>query len=478
MFQELELQLDQPLQSQIYRFISQGIIEQRLLSATRLPSSRQLAGQLRISRNTVNAAYEQLRVEGFIVSRAGSGWYVNTGRSEDRIDNLRMLRQSTAEVPQQSKLAERLNEPKPSKDKFNLPFTPGLPDLSCFPLKQWNRLCRQNESRTALMGYGDPQGQPELREQIATYLRESRGVFCQPEQILVTQGAQQALNVVFSLLLDPGDTVLIEEPGYRGTMKAAQMTDAVLQPVPVNEDGLKVSSLPPNTQAKLLYCTPTHQYPLGGILDVSERLQLLEWSKRNQLWIVEDDYDSEFHFYQKPFPAMHSLVEQASVIYLGSFSKTLFPALRTGYLVLPESLMPAAVAIKEYMQGNSPLLNQAVLAQFMADGHFKRHLRRMRYIYQQKWELLLQQWQQQGNHQLLKPVVQSAGMHIVLTGEVDEGTLQQKLAAHGFGCTPLSYYFLNPPWLSGLVLGYANASESDIRALVQLLNENTTSIPC
>ncbi|AJQ96259.1 PLP-dependent aminotransferase family protein [Gynuella sunshinyii] len=469
-FNELDIQRDQPLQDQIYRFISQNILSQRLQADTRLPSSRQLAELLGVSRNTVNASFDQLRAEGFIVSRVGSGWYVNADRFDDRVMAKPVASSACTPLLACSELAGSVLGPMEQTGGSPLPFTTGLPDLKHFPFGTWNRLYRQNESRVALMGYGEYKGLSDLRNQISIYLRESRGVSCHPEQILLTQGAQQALYIVISLLVNPGDEVLIENPGYGGMHKAAQMAQAKPLPVDVDEHGLKVSLLPSSTKARLLYCTPTHQYPLGGILDVSERLQLLDWARNNQVWIIEDDYDSEFHFYQKPFPAMHSLVSEAPVIYLGSFSKTLFPALRMGYLVLPEALMPAAVSIKECVQGFSPALEQAVLAQFMAEGHFSRHLRRMRQLYQKKWELLIGQWQSRGN-ETLTPVVQSAGMHVVLRGDIDEQQTLQLLKKHGFGGAPLSAYFINRHCQTGLVLGYANASQQQIIDLVELLRQ-------
>ncbi|WP_428240107.1 PLP-dependent aminotransferase family protein [Gynuella sp.] len=469
-FNELDIQRDQPLQDQIYRFISQNILNQRLQPDTRLPSSRQLAELLGVSRNTVNASFDQLRAEGFIVSRVGSGWYVNGDRFDDQVMPKPVSPAGRATLFACSELAESLLEPEKHPGGSYLPFTTGLPDLKHFPFGIWNRLYRLNESRMALMGYGEHKGLSDLRHQISSYLRESRGVSCHPEQILLTQGAQQALYVVISLLVNPGDEVLIENPGYRGMYKAAQVARAKPLPVDVDEHGLKVNLLPLSTNARLLYCTPTHQYPLGGILNVSERLQLLDWARKNQVWIIEDDYDSEFHFYQKPFPAMHSLVSQAPVIYLGSFSKTLFPALRIGYLVLPEALMPAAISIKEYVQGFSPALEQAVLAQFMAERHFSRHLRRMRQLYQKKWELLIDQWQSRGN-ETLTPVVQSAGMHVVLRGDIDEQRTLLLLKQHGFGGMPLSGYFINRNCQTGLVLGYANASQQQIIDLVELLRQ-------
>lgn len=470
MFPDLQLDPDKPLQQQLYRFLSQQILVGGLAPGLRLPSSRQLAMHLAVSRNTVNAVYQQLSAEGFIRSQPGSGWFVSAERPEERVESDDPDMRVSNLRPVTTELVDRLGEAFRFDGDGHRPFIPGLPDLREFPLKLWNRLLHQHESRTRLMGYGDFQGLPELREQIAIYLRESRGVVCRPGQILITQGAQQALNIAVGLLVNPGESVIMENPGYRRMHAALRLMGADIQPIAVDDEGLRVDDLPDPTNARMLYCTPTHQYPLGGIVPVSERLHLLQWARSNQVWIIEDDYDSEFHFYRRPFPAMHSLVDQAPVIYLGSFSKTLFPALRIGYLVLPEPMIEAAVQIKDFSQGNSPQLQQAVLAQFIEEGHFRRHLRRMRLIYQHKWEVFMTLWQKT-NNPVLQPVAHSAGMHVVLRGDIDEQAASNLLTQHGFGCAKLSGYFFAPPKQTGLVLGYANASEADIERLVEILNK-------
>lgn len=472
MFPDLQLNPDQPLQKQLYFFLSQQILHGRMPPDMRLPSTRRLASNLTISRNTVNAVYQQLSAEGFIRSQAGSGWFICAERPDERIDSESRGGVTSNVSEHQSELVNRLGDAFHFDGDGHRPFTPGLPDLDEFPLKLWNRLIHQHESRTRLMGYGDFRGLPELRQQIAIYLRESRGVVCQPEQILITQGAQQALNIAVQLLINPGDVVIMENPGYRRMQAALRLLGANIQPIAVDDQGLQIDHLSSWTEARMLYCTPTHQYPLGGIMPISERLRLLQWARANGVWIIEDDYDSEFHFYRRPFPAMHSLLDEAPVIYLGSFSKTLYPALRIGYLVLPRPLIEPAVQIKDFSQGNSPQLQQAVLAQFIEEGHFRRHLRRMCLLYQRKWEYFMTRWQQTGNT-VLQPVAHSAGMHVVLRGNIDEQAASTLLMQHGFGCAKLSGYYISPPIQTGLVLGYANASETDIERLIELLEEFT-----
>jgi len=274
--------------------------------------------------------------------------------------------------------------------------------------------------------------------------------------------------MIAELFLHAGDQVLIEDPGYRGARFALARPGVELQPVPLADTVLDLDQLPQHTQAKLLYCTPTHQYPLGGILDISQRLRLLDWASQAGVWIIEDDYDSEFHFTNKPLAAMQGLIEDAPVLYLGSFSKTLFPALRLGYLVVPPDLVDAFNQLKRIHTGESPLLLQAVTAAFIDQGHFARHLRRMRQHYHAKWQLLSEQIEQQLAGQF-RVVAESAGMHLVLEREGDDRAWAQQLDQAGYGPLALSEYALAAPKRTGLVIGFANSSEAEICDGVALL---------
>lgn len=454
----------QPLQTQLYQALSQRILDGRLQPGDRLPSSRLLASDLGVARNTVLAVYDQLQAEGFIRHRPRSGTFVDPRLPVQAVaTQLQPAATKTPTLPRPVLPWLKPGLRSTDDDEKNRPFTPGIPDIQAFPLTTWNRLVHQQESRSALLGYDSHQGYEPLRQAIADYLRQARGVRCHRDQIIVTQGAQQALALIAELFLRQGDEVLLEDPGYRGARFALARPGVTLTPVPLADTVLNLDQLPTHTDAKLLYCTPTHQYPLGGILDISQRLRLLDWAARTGVWIIEDDYDSEFHFSNKPIAALQGLVEDAPVLYVGSFSKTLFPALRLGYLVVPPELVGAVTQLKRVQSGESPLLMQAVTAAFIEQGHFARHLRRMRQHYHSKWLLLGEQVEQQLAGRF-RAVAESAGMHLVLERSGDDRHWAAQLRQAGFGSLALSEYGLTPQPRTGLVIGFANATEAEIRS--------------
>ena len=463
MISDIQLDRSRPLQNQLYEQLAERILSGRYRAGQRLPSGRECASRWGVSRNTVNAVFDQLRAEGLLLSRRGSGWYIHHELPPmPRTPMPPRTAENPAPVPGLSRYGRRLQElGGAERSNTSLPLTPGIADLAAFPVRTWNRLRHHYENRRPALGFESYQGLPQLREALADYLRSSRGLRCTPEQILITHGAQQAIALIAQVLLDPDEGVLMEEPGYGGARRAFASVSARIRPVPVGPHGLVPERLPEAPDTRLLYCTPTHQYPLGGIVPTAQRLQLLEWARRNNVWIVEDDYDSEFHFYQKPIPAMQGLVDNAPVIYVGSFSKTLFPALRLGYLVAPEPLLEVLVAGKCFMSGESPQLSQHVAAEFVAQGFFARHLRHMRQIYREKWELGMELWRQELDG-YLEPVAQSAGMHLVFRGECDDRTICDKMRSAGYGTTPLSGYYCGEHPETGFVVGYANARPDEI----------------
>ena len=472
MTDDIHLEGSASLQQQLYQQLSQRIVEQRYPPGRRLPSSRQLAQDLGVSRNTVNAVYEQLKAEGFVRSRSGQGVFVHE-------DIERALQRPVPPArPRPLATAPMTLPPLPRKpvagagagDDANLPFQPGLPDLDAFPIRSWNRILHHQESRRSLRGYDSIEGYAPLRQAIADYVRSARGVRCQAEQVIITQGAQQALALIGDVLLQPGDRVFSENPGYRGARYALTRHGNPIVPVPLKQQVLDVDGLAELGPARLLFCTPTHQYPMGGVLNVAQRMALLQWAQCNQTWIVEDDYDSEFHFHNKPFAAIQGLFDNAPVLYVGSFSKTLLPALRVGYLIVPEGLVEHFAQAKRVSGGESPLLAQATIAEFMVSGQFSRHLRRMRQLYRDKWH----HFQDRVSTELagqFTPVAESAGMHLVLEGECDDLALSQWLRSRGFGSTPLSAHFIGHDVRTGLVMGFASASERQIDDCVRTLSE-------
>jgi len=472
-----DIQLDSSgsLQHQLYQQIAQRVIQRRYLPGSRLPSSRQLAADLGVSRNTVNAVYDQLKAEGFLQSQAGKGVFVHTDINADLLQHGRYPAQVANPgdaLPPIPKLpASRINR----VEDANLPFQPGLPDLDAFPIRSWNRILHHQESRRHLRGYDSTQGYQPLRRAIAEYLRSARGVRCQEHQVIITNGAQQALSLIGDVLLQPGDQIFSEDPGYRGARYALAARGNPITPVPLKQQVLDVDSLPALGPARLLYCTPTHQYPMGGILDIAQRMALLRWAQGNQTWIIEDDYDSEFHFYNKPFAAIQGMFDNTPVLYVGSFSKTLLPALRVGYLVVPEPLVDHFVLAKQINGGESPLLAQATIAEFMQTGQFTRHVRRMRQLYRDKW-LRFETHVTQELAGLVTPVAESAGMHLVLEGKFDDLALSRWLRTQGFGSTPLSAHFVGDAGKTGLVMGFASANEREIETCVSLLKQWLTQV--
>lgn len=465
---ELNRQNTAPLSQQLALSLRMKILNGQLQAGLRLPASRALAQDLGISRNTVNSALDQLRAEGYLTSRSGSGFFINTELPQQDTPIETASANALSEWPALSKYAEQLQSFAADFDPTapangNLPFTLGLPDLREFPTKIWQQLLRRHSDRSALMGYHSQQGYAPLRSALVSYLNSSRGLRCTPEQIVITQGAQQGLALCAQLLINPGDAALVEEPGYAGARKAFASNGAELKTVALGTNGIDIAALPNLGNHRLLYTTPTHQYPMGGILPASERLQLLEWAERNRCWVIEDDYDSEFHFYSKPIAAMAGMAEHTPVIYMGSFSKTLMPGLRLGYLVVPEHLVGTFVRAKEFSSGESPLLTQAAVTDFITEGHFVRHLRRMRKLYQKKWEHMRELCDEHLKG-LMTPIAQSAGMHLALVFN-DQRFCDKKLAKkfqqQGFGCSALSSYYHLSSQKKGLALGFANTSECE-----------------
>ena len=363
-----------PVHRQIYLRIRHAIAAGTLQPGERLPSARALASQLGIARGTVDAGYALLVGEGYVVTRGPAGSIVSP--------------QLASGIPP-ARLPQTIHPP--SLGDVSLPdarpFRLGLPALDAFPRKIWCRLASR-EARTlnlARMAYPDPAGHAPLREAIAAYLAVSRGIICMPGQIIVTAGYQGALALIMRVLLRPGDRVWLEDPGYFMSRRALQLAGAHIVPVPVDEEGLRVADgMRQAPNARLAVVTPSHQSPLGMTLTLPRRIALLGWADAADAWIVEDDYDSEYRYTGPPSPALKSLDARDRVLYAGSFSKVLMPGLRLGYLVVPEPHVAALVEASRLTDVGQPVLPQAVVARFMTEGHFARHLRRMRGLYAER----------------------------------------------------------------------------------------------
>ncbi|MCZ4059371.1 PLP-dependent aminotransferase family protein [Pantoea sp. LMR881] len=449
------------LQQQLYQRVKRAILDGRFAAGARLPATRQLAKELQVSRNTVINVWTQLQAEGYLIS----------DRQGSRITPVALPRASTASTPAMLPLAQRLNNlhsgHRLSRD--DLPLRAGVPALSHFPFAAWRRALNSVLSQTPqrLLGYGDPLGESDLREAIAQHLGMTRGVRCLADQIVITEGTQQALSLCVTLLTNPGDTGWVEDPGYRGAKAALHAGDLSVVPIAVDAQGLApLDRHWQRSPPKVIYTSPTHQYPTGAVMSAARRLALIARAQQHQAWIIEDDYDGDYHHRGEPIAAMQGMTDNAPVIYLGSFSKTLFPALRIGFMVLPAHLTARLrPALHELLRGGNRLEQQA-LARFIRSGDFSRHLSKMRRLYRQRQATLRTELQRLlGEHvQLLGG---DSGMHLVLQLSQSDEALAAALWRAGFAPAALSTFYLCEPKQQGLVLGYGNTSTTQIVAGVK-----------
>jgi len=469
-----------PLHRQLYDALRAAVLSGRLSPGFQLPSTRQLASDLQLSRNTVLNAYDQLLAEGYLEGHAGSGTFVARAipdfvlRAQPAAPVVASARPSAALssrgrqfVANQVRRFRRTGAP--------VPFRMGIPALDEFPFAIWSRLFAQQWKHhpAGLLPYGDSAGYLPLRQSVATYLQVARAVHCRPEQVIITSGAQQALDLAARVLIDPGQPVCIEDPGYIGARIAFQSSGARLIPVPVGSEGLEIAKAQKSCRRpRVIYVTPSHQYPLGTTMTLGRRLELLQWAQRVGSWIIEDDYDSEYRYSSRPIASLQGLDTSASVLYAGTFSKVLFPSLRLGYIVVPPSLLEAFVAAKAAADGQCPALEQAVLAEFMAEGHFGRHIRRMRKLYEQRQTALINALEDElpgiltvGQH--------DAGMHVVacLPPGVSDRPIAELALRRGVELQPLSSYGLRPVRRGGFVMGYAGYSPAVMRRAVAVVGD-------
>jgi GntR family transcriptional regulator/MocR family aminotransferase len=441
-----------PLFRQIYERTRSAIGDGRLRPGERLPSARSLAAQLGAARGTVDAAYATLAGEGWIVTRGAAGTVV--APQLDR--GSPTLRAAWAPT--------RPAVPGSHAESNTWPFRMGLPALDAFPRKLWARLVAR-EARalsSAALNYPDAAGAKRLREAIAAYLAISRGVACTPDQIFVTAGYQGALSLIVRALLTPGDAVWFEDPGYHLASRALLAAGARLVPVPVDDAGMRVEeAVADAAPARFAVVTPSHQSPLGVALSLPRRLALLGWAAARAGWIIEDDYDGEFHYAGRPLPALKSLDHADVVLYAGSFSKVMFPGLRLGYLVVPAPLAARFAQAAPLFSAGCGRLEQAVVARFMTEGHFARHLRRMRALYASRRAALVAALADAFGERLAISL-QSGGMHLLArpAGEVPDTELVRLAQAHGLAPSALSTHALGAAAQRGLLLSFTNIPET------------------
>ena len=471
----IQLGPGQGLARQLYQALRERILDGRLRGGARLPASRELAALLGVSRNTVTRAFDQLYAEGYVEGRVGAGTYVS--ELAGAVRPLATPVGGAAATPALQHLAtQHLPAPPAGAPRA---FRVGVPAFDLFPFETWARLSARFWRRPspARLGYGDPAGDPRLRELIAAYLRSSRGLACDPAQIVITAGAQQGIGLCARLLVQPGDRVAIEDPGYRAAGHAFAAAGAQLAGIAVDGEGLDTAALERAGACRLVYVTPSHQYPSGVTLSLARRLQLLDWAERHDGWIVEDDYDGEYRYSGTPLTPLAALDRRGRVIYVGTFGKIAFPALRLGYLVLPPALaQPFARRLALDMR-HVEVGSQAVMAEFIAAGHFQRHIRRMRAAARRRRDALLAGWPQGLPGCAPLPAVE-AGLHLCVRvdGMARERALLAAAQRVGVELNGLSRYWLpdgNTPAdaRAGLVLGFAAVPEAEIARALAALRE-------
>ena len=466
-----------PIYRQVYEAFRDAIMDGRLRAGERIPSTRALALELSVSRIPVLNAYAQLLAEGYFESRTGSGTVISRALPNP----IRMPHQAQVDRVQprlgpRPLSASSENPPQPARNFFVRrglgAFSVGQVAFEQFPFRIWNALvarhCRKVTDKC--FDYGDPLGLEELRQVIAAYVRTARSVRCQADQVMIVSGSQQALAITGRVLLDPHCSVWMEEPGYGFARKVFRFGGCRIVPVPVDDEGLNVGEgIRGCATARVALVSPSHQYPLGATMSASRRLQLIEWAERAGSWIIEDDYDSEYRYGATPITSLQGLDWNSRVIYIGTFSKVLFPSLRLGYMVIPSDLVEHFTAVRFAMDITPPGFFQSVLADFIREGHFSRHLRRMRGLYSERRAVLVDSLRKE-----LGPKIQisgeQAGTHLslILKG-IEDRKLVERAAKRNLWLVPLSSSYLGKAVHQGLVLGFGSVATEAIAPAVRKL---------
>ncbi len=462
----------------LYDEIRTAIVAGRLHAGARLPSSRSLARQHNVARGTVVAAFEQLAAEGYVECVVGSGTFVKPVRSEALFE-AKPLRAASRPVNPPMGLSARgrrlAQQPFPRlvANQSVLTFRLDRPALDVFPIKTWSRLTARclKRARPELLSHGQSLGLRSLREAIATYVGLTRGIKCSADQVVITSGTQQSVDLVARLLLDPGDPVWVEDPGYSAVAVLLRAVGAEVIGIPVDGEGLQWSAgRRRHRSARLAYVTPGCQFPLGVTMSLPRRRALLEWARRENAWIFEDDYDGAFRFSGRPLAALQSLDASGHVIYSNTFNKLLFPSLRLAFLVVPPRLVDAVAAARSVLERFPPLLDQSILCDFITEGHLALHMRRMRDLYASRLDRLVRCARAELNG-VLEMSPQRAGLQIVgwLPEGVDDIQACQMAAAHGVDSVPLSLLGVDRKPPAGLVLGVASPGDHAIRRGIERL---------
>lgn len=472
----------EPMNKRLYRGIREAILDGSIAADSRLPATRDLAAELGIARNTVVHVYSQLLAEGYTRSRQGNGTFVNASVPDSYLASGRRARQAQ-QAPSRPALSPRgaaiVDGVSASPYQWGA-FMPGVPDLTEFPHKKFGRVFSALWRNPApdLLTYSYGGGLPALREALAQHLALTRSIDCDPEQIIITEGSHQAIDLATRILGEAGETAWVEDPGYWGARTILQANGLRTVHLPVDEEGMRLPDTV-GTPPRFIFVTPSHQYPLGPVMSLARRRQLLAVARQCGSWIIEDDYDSEFRFSGRPIASLLGLESDAPVIYMGTFSKTLYPGLRVGYLVLPKPLTAAFQAAHAELYREGHLMTHAALATFISEGHYAAHIRRMRMLYGRRRAMLVNLIERRLGPDWLHRDASMAGLHLVLTlpPDMDDLRVVEVARSKGVLTRALSRYYVNDEGRRpGLLLGYACVPESDIARKFEVLLESLAQV--
>lgn len=461
------------LHKRLYNALRRSILDGSLPPLSRLPATRDLANELSISRNTILSCYGQLQAEGYVSSRSGSGTFVAQTLPDALLAAFRPDEyQATTVTTRLSRRGQHLLSHISASPRQWGAFIPGVPDVNAFPHQLFSKILSrlQRRPQAEQLSYNCKGGTFALQHALVDYLRVSRGVDCQADQILITEGIHQAIDLITRMLCDRGDVAWVEEPSYWGIRHILAMNEVGINPVSVDAHGLSPGDSI-NETPRLIFVTPSHQYPLGVVMSLARRQRLLSLARQKECWIVEDDYDSEFRFAGQPIPALQGLIAEAPVIYIGTFSKTLYPGLRIGYVVLPRALAPMLKDAHNELYRSGHALTQTALAEFIREGHYSSHIRRMRLLYSRRRAYLIELIARHCIPQVLSDFSDKAGLHLILNlpQDCNDVAIAEMANSQQILVRPLSKYYLNAPSKKGLLVGFASLPEEKMAPAFDIL---------
>ena len=471
-----------PIYRQMDASLRRLILDGTLIPGQKLPSTRDLAQELGVSRITVKSVYEQLVAEGYALAKTGAGTFVAHGLDFEAMPKVRRRRAKTrAPEIEISERAQMIMSSKASLRQGKIaPFRPGVPALELFPIKLWNKylLDAAVSGERSNLSYGEVNGSAALRASIARHLTDARSMQVDPDQIVITSGAQQAFVLIAFVLLNKGDTVWYENPGHIAARDVMQIMGSHVAPVPIDSEGMDLNfAIEHHPKPTLIFTTPSHQQPLGTTMSLGRRLALLNYAQQNGAWIIEDDYDSEFRYRGRPLPALSALDSERRVFYVGTFSKSMLAAMRMGYIVVPPGLVESFASARNLLGQSSSAVVEQALSRFMDDGRFVEHIRKMRRVYRGRRDVLFDCLAKDCADSL-EPQPTDAGMHMLawLKNSVDDHAAHLALLEAGIESLPLSVYCIKPIDRSGIVLGFSGVDERRIPKLTKRMSDTLRSL--